>query len=406
MPIKKTIINAASRAAKAASQNSNNAAIDKTAKAADITTKTVAAAALWKVWLILAIILVVVFIVGCITGIALNAADNINAKIGECSAGNSEAEVNEWIESSGVTMTEEQKQIVKDANGTANCKQMGTGYDGFAYPPSRGRMSAQFNEYRTDPPRYHQGMDIAGACNDPIYAFAGGEVIKVVMGSESKSGNTYVYPMGEIIIQHTPTFKTRYLHMAGSSTTVAEGDIVSAGQQIATQWSNGPSTGCHLHIEAYEDEKAVDMNKYLEACGFIYTSSTVFNEFPEGPIACGAGGDESDIKTYAKQQIKEIAKVSDSNLAAEFQCLDNLWVKESNWNPVAINPAFSPSQPNEPEYQAYGIPQGAPGSKMASEGADWKTNPQTQVRWGLKYIAGRYGTPCSAWAHSVANNWY
>ena len=55
---------------------------------------------------------------------------------------------------------------------------------------------------------------------------------------------------------------------------------------------------------------------------------------------------------------------------------------------------------------AYGIPQALPGSKMASSGADWRTNPVTQINWGIGYIKGRYGTPCSAWAHSNAVGWY
>lgn len=80
----------------------------------------------------------------------------------------------------------------------------------------------------------------------------------------------------------------------------------------------------------------------------------------------------------------------------QFGCLDKLWNKESNWLPTAKNPSSS----------AYGIPQSLPGSKMASAGADWRTNPATQITWGLGYIADRYGSPCSAWAHSRAHNWY
>ena len=80
----------------------------------------------------------------------------------------------------------------------------------------------------------------------------------------------------------------------------------------------------------------------------------------------------------------------------QWSCLDSLWTKESGWRVDADNPTSS----------AYGIPQALPGSKMSSEGADWETNAVTQIRWGLGYIENRYGTPCSAWAHSQANNWY
>ncbi|WP_205706842.1 lytic transglycosylase domain-containing protein [Kineococcus vitellinus] len=80
----------------------------------------------------------------------------------------------------------------------------------------------------------------------------------------------------------------------------------------------------------------------------------------------------------------------------QFSCLDSLWTKESGWDYAADNPTSS----------AYGIPQALPGSKMASAGADWETNPATQIAWGLGYIDSRYGTPCSAWSHSRASNWY
>lgn len=81
---------------------------------------------------------------------------------------------------------------------------------------------------------------------------------------------------------------------------------------------------------------------------------------------------------------------------SEFSCLDSLWTKESGWRWNADNPVSD----------AYGIPQSLPGSKMASAGSDWATNPVTQIKWGLGYIANRYGTPCAAWAQSRAVNWY
>lgn len=80
----------------------------------------------------------------------------------------------------------------------------------------------------------------------------------------------------------------------------------------------------------------------------------------------------------------------------QFGCLNNLWTKESSWQVGATNPSSG----------AYGIPQSLPAGKMASAGADWRTNPATQIRWGLSYIQASYGSPCGAWAHSVATNWY
>jgi tRNA(Met) C34 N-acetyltransferase TmcA len=43
---------------------------------------------------------------------------------------------------------------------------------------------------------------------------------------------------------------------------------------------------------------------------------------------------------------------------------------------------------------------------MASAGADWKTNPATQIKWGLDYMNSRYGSPTQAWNFWQANGWY
>jgi Transglycosylase SLT domain len=82
--------------------------------------------------------------------------------------------------------------------------------------------------------------------------------------------------------------------------------------------------------------------------------------------------------------------------AAQFRCLVSLWDKESHWNYRAANPSSG----------AYGIAQALPGLKMNVVGPDWRTNPVTQIKWGLNYIADRYGTPCGAWGHSQATGWY
>lgn len=76
--------------------------------------------------------------------------------------------------------------------------------------------------------------------------------------------------------------------------------------------------------------------------------------------------------------------------------LDALWQRESGWNHLADNPSSS----------AYGIPQSLPGEKMAVVGSDWRTNPETQIRWGLAYIAARYGNAQKAWEHSERVGWY
>ena len=71
---------------------------------------------------------------------------------------------------------------------------------------------------------------------------------------------------------------------------------------------------------------------------------------------------------------------------AQWACLDRLWIGESDWNYRAENSSSG----------AYGIPQSLPGRKMASVAGDWRTNPVTQIRWGLDYIKRSYGSPCNA----------
>lgn len=99
---------------------------------------------------------------------------------------------------------------------------------------------------------------------------------------------------------------------------------------------------------------------------------------------------DSDPKTVASALLSSFGWSGD-----QFGCLDSLWTKESNWRVNAYNPSG-----------AYGIPQALPGSKMASAGPDWQSNPETQIKWGLGYIRDRYGSPCGAWAHSESYNWY
>ena len=96
-------------------------------------------------------------------------------------------------------------------------------------------------------------------------------------------------------------------------------------------------------------------------------------------------------KQFALQQLLDMGYGSE-----QYSCLVTLWERESNWRVNAVNKSSG----------AYGIPQALPGTKMASEGEDWLINPQTQIRWGLHYIKGRYGSPCGALAHSNKFGWY
>lgn len=103
---------------------------------------------------------------------------------------------------------------------------------------------------------------------------------------------------------------------------------------------------------------------------------------PSGPVAPA-----SVAQAYAAGLV-----ASRGWAASEFGCLVSLWNRESGWNAHAANPSG-----------AYGIPQALPGSKM---GSGWQDDYRVQIRWGIGYIAARYGSPCGAWAHSNAYGWY
>jgi resuscitation-promoting factor RpfB len=112
----------------------------------------------------------------------------------------------------------------------------------------------------------------------------------------------------------------------------------------------------------------------------------------------GGGGGAPAAPAPSPGSAKAIARslVSARGWGSEqYDCLVAMWDRESGWNVHASNPSG-----------AYGIPQALPGSKMASAGPDWQNNATTQIKWGLGYISGRYGTPCGAWSFWQSNGWY
>ena len=100
--------------------------------------------------------------------------------------------------------------------------------------------------------------------------------------------------------------------------------------------------------------------------------------------------------TAAQATAKAMLASFGFSTTTQWPCLYDLWEQESTWNVYAENPVSG----------AYGIPQSLPGDKMATAGADWQTNPATQIKWGLGYIKSVYGTPCGAWQNEVNYHYY
>src|SRR5699024_5793823 len=147
----------------------------------------------------------------------------------------------------------------------------------------------------------------------------------------------------------------------------------------------------------YRDGEVVDREVLSEVVGsepvdeVVLIGTGAVPQETSGPSATAADDSGGPVEqTYSGADPRGIAQemLGDRGWGQDqWQCLDNLWSRESGWNPSAHNSSSG----------AYGIPQALPGSKMASVGSDWRTNPATQIEWGLNYVEGRYGSPCGAW---------
>jgi hypothetical protein len=115
-----------------------------------------------------------------------------------------------------------------------------------------------------------------------------------------------------------------------------------------------------------------------------------------GLTAGPAVGGEEKLSAQDPQAIAEALLPSYGFSSSEMGCLIPLWEGESGWRWNAENVSSG----------AYGIPQSLPGDKMASVASDWRTNPVTQIKWGLEYIKGSYGSPCGAWDFKQGHGWY
>ncbi|MER5968600.1 transglycosylase SLT domain-containing protein [Streptomyces sp. NPDC002055] len=114
-------------------------------------------------------------------------------------------------------------------------------------------------------------------------------------------------------------------------------------------------------------------------------------------VASRSTRDSGDFPVQASYTVAQVQAMARQMMPADqFQCFSNIVDHESTWNYQATNASSG----------AYGLVQALPGSKMASAGADWKTNPATQIKWGLNYMNERYDSPCGAWDFWQANSWY
>jgi len=163
--------------------------------------------------------------------------------------------------------------------------------------------------------------------------------------------------------------------------TAAETGKVTA--QVAT---------LRVSLEAAQQKKAAEE----AAAAAAAAAAAEAQRQAEAAAAAAAAQAAANTPDGAKALARQMAADQYGWGGDQFSCLEKLWNRESSWNYQAYNSGSG----------ATGIPQSLPGSKMASAGGDWQTNAATQIRWGLGYIAGSYGSPCAAWGHSNATGWY
>ncbi len=154
-------------------------------------------------------------------------------------------------------------------------------------------------------------------------------------------------------------------------------------EQVGSNAPASPSTGT---VEA----KAAEV-KPAEAPAPPAPPAPVAPAAAPAPVQPVAVDDPSGAQAYAAAQLPVHGWAP-----SEMQCLQKLWTRESDWKTTATNPSSG----------AYGVVQALPAEKMATAGADYRTNYRTQINWGLKYVQDRYGSPCGALNFHYANNWY
>ncbi|GGN33387.1 transglycosylase SLT domain-containing protein [Streptomyces fuscichromogenes] len=187
---------------------------------------------------------------------------------------------------------------------------------------------------------------------------------------------------------------------AADTTLLAD---LPAGQQAQVQTASLTQQADAVAIQADASAK-----KDAEQAARVAAAKTAQAKKAEAEKAAKEAKERAEAKTTASRSsssfpvqssytVAQIQAMAQQMVASgQYQCFSNIVDHESSWNYQVVNASSG----------AFGLFQALPGSKMASAGADWQTNPATQIKWGLNYMNSRYGSPCEAWTFWQANHWY
>jgi hypothetical protein len=153
-----------------------------------------------------------------------------------------------------------------------------------------------------------------------------------------------------------------------------------------------------VSLEASKSVVAIDPGSESSFLGESFTTiaGAIFSKDLALVSAASIQVDLARTPYGAKKVAKEILFNEYGFKQVQYKCLEELWIEESNWRYKAHNKRSG----------AHGIAQALPANKMDVVATDWRTNPVTQIRWGLRYISIRYETPCKALSKHKRSNWY
>jgi resuscitation-promoting factor RpfB len=257
-----------------------------------------------------------------------------------------------------------------------------------------------------------QKTNIAEILSEKNITLANGDTMTPALGTEVTNGLEIVISRfgtkvvsEEQSIAFATTIQDDTAQSVGVSTTMSEGVNGKKVVSYEIQLKNNQEVGKKIIQETIVLQPVAKVvlkgSKALPVAAIPVVPTTpnvsVDDSGINGRVFCGSPGQRNwkNINTSNAALGRQLAAAKGWT-GGQFTALVELWACESSWTTTAGNPYSG----------AYGIPQSLPASKMATFGADYATNPTTQILWGLNYIAGRYGTPSAALAQHYRANWY
>ncbi|MFE7561558.1 transglycosylase SLT domain-containing protein [Kitasatospora sp. NPDC057500] len=234
-----------------------------------------------------------------------------------------------------------------------------------------------------------------------------GAVVGMASGSEGKTTQT-VDVAGATLLAEVPsgaqaqTISDNIGTQASAQQAAADAAAKAAAEQKAAEEAARQQAAAEAQAKADAAAKAAaeaaakaEAEKAAKAAEEKRKADEAAANRSKARSAMAATDSSAPAVSVAPGSVQELARQIVGN-DAQFQCFSQIVKRESGWNYTATNKSSG----------AYGLVQALPGSKMASAGADWRTNPATQIKWGLNYMNSRYGSPCGAWSFWQSHHWY